>query len=324
MKIDIEHIKHNIKHLWIWMLRKDVFIYLLFVGLAALFWWGRAMSSQREISIKLPIVYTDTPPEIVFESPLPDYLEITLRDNGRLLRQVQHTKPTITISLADKFEEHTNQLHIPTDILRPKVQDILPGSTTIQQIRPEDIVSPYHIEMTKTVPIVLCAQWSLEDQYQLVEPPILEPAYVNIYGSQAEIDAIKTIPTDSIFIEKISGSVHRELTLCIPAGIRTQITTTTVNWQTEQFTDKSFVIPIEVEGLPSGEIIHLFPKTTTIMARVGISHFSTISAKDFRAICKYPYQTQNSLTVEIICNNPRVTQIRSNIREVEYIIERKQ
>lgn len=323
MKIKIEHIKSNCKQLWGWMMRKDAFIYLLFVGLAALFWWGRAMSSQREISIKLPIAYTDIPPEVIFENPLPSYVEITLRDNGRLLRQVQHTKPTITISLADKFNANNHQVHLPTDILRPRVQDFLPGSTSIQQIRPEEIVSSYQVEATKTVPIVLRAQWSLEDQYQLVTSPILHPDSVKIYGSLSAINAIESITTDSIFLKNMSGSVQKEINLRIPNGIRTQIKATTVSWQTEQFTDKSFVIPIEVEDLPESEIMHLFPKITTITVRVSISQFSTISKNDFRAICQYPDPSQQTLTVNIVCNNPHVTQIRSNVREVEYIIERK-
>lgn len=323
MKIDIEHIKSNCKQLWGWMMRKDAFIYLLFVGLAALFWWGRAMSSQREIDIKLPIVYTDIPPEVVFDAPLPSQAEITLRDNGRLLRQVQHIKPTITISLADKLNENNHQLHLPTDVFRPKIQDFLPGSTTIQQVRPEEIITSYHIEDTKIVPIVLRAQWSLEEQYQLVTPPILNPDSVRIYGSPNAINVIESIATDSIFVENLYGSVQKKINLCIPESIRTQISTTTVSWQTEQFTDKSFVIPIEVEDLPDTEIMHLFPKTTTVIVRIGISQFSTISEKDFRAICQYPNSSQQTLTVTIVCNNPHVTQIRSNIREVEYIIERK-
>lgn len=322
MQTTLEHIKHSLKQLWIWMLRKDVFVYLLFVGLATLFWWGRAMSSQREITIKLPITYSDIPAEVVFNHPLPSHLEITIRDNGRQLRQVQHTKLNITISLADKFESSNDRLFLPTDFIRPKVQDVLPGSTIIQQIRPEEITSSYYIEDAKTLPIALHASWTLAEQYQLITPPQLNPSSVTIYGSQSTINAIDSIYTDSMFIENISGVVYKAVGLRLPQGVRTQISTTEVTWQTEQFTDKSFVIPIEVEGLPSNEIMHLFPKTTTITARVGISQFATISPQDFRAVCQYPNQAQNTLDVRIICNNPHVTLIRSNIREVEYIIER--
>ena len=150
-----------------WMLQRDALIYLLFVGLATLFWWGRAMSSQREIDMRLPITYIDLHAQVVFDNPLPTHLKITLRDNGRILRQIQHTKPNLVISIDNKLEKTDGKLQLSTELLRQKVQDILPGSTTIQQINPEDITADYHIESTKTVPIHLRADWRLENQYQL-------------------------------------------------------------------------------------------------------------------------------------------------------------
>ena len=324
MHIKFEHITKPIKQLLIWMLRKDAFIFLLFVGLATLFWWGRAMSSQRDVEIKLPVVYANVPAQVVFETPLPSHLEVVLRENGRLLRQVQHTKPTVTISLADKLNSNGGPLQLSTDIIRQKIQDVLPGSTNIQQIRPEEITSNYYVEATKRVPIKLCAEWTMEQQYQLSAPPVLEPAFVDIYGTQESIDQVDSISTDNVVVDKVYDTVQREVTLQIPAGIRSQTTATTVSWISETFTDKSFVLPIEVEGVPEEEEMRLFPKTTTVTARVGISHFAEVTEDNFRAVCEYPNPSQATLSVTVICNTPYVTKMRTSIREVEYIIERKQ
>lgn len=324
MRIDIPHITLKAKQILAWLVQKDALIYLLFVGLATLFWWGRAMSSQRNIEVKLPVEYTQVPAQVVFSTPLPTHLEVVLRDNGRLLRQIQHTKPTVTISLADKLSETHGTLQLSTDVLRQKIQDNLPGSTAIQQIRPEEITTTYYVEATKKVPIRLCATWTLEKQYQLAEPPVLEPAWVNIYGTQEAIDTIDSISTDSVIVEKLQDQVQRDVALLIPADIRTDKQTITATWTAEIFTEKSLVIPIEVHHLPDNEVIHLFPQTTTITARVGISHFADLTEEDFKAVCEYPEQAQNTLPVTIICNNPYVTQMRASIREVEYIIEKKQ
>lgn len=318
----IKLLKQTFTQIWIWMVRKDAFIYILFVGLAFLFWWGRAMSSQRELTIKLPVEYTHVPAQVVFENQLPTSLEVTLRDNGRLLRQIQHTKPNIQIAIEDKLKDSTGVMLLPTDMIRPKVQDILPGSTVIQQIYPEEITSAFHMEATKCVPISLCAQWTLEEQYQLVAPPMLTPSMIDIYGTQQAIDTIDAILTDSLLVENIVDTKQIEVGLIIPKGIRTQVATTTVVWTAEQFTDKSFTIPIEVEGAVAGEVIHLFPNTTTVTVRVGISHFTQVSAEDLRVVCEYPTHTHNALPVRIEYNNPYITLARSSIREVEYIIER--
>lgn len=305
------------------MVRKDAFVFLLFVGLATLFWWGRAMSSQRDVEIKLPVQYTNVPAQVVFTQELPKQLVVVLRDNGRLLRQVQHTKPTVTISLAEKLGPSDGTLLLSTDVVRQKIQDILPGSTTIQQIRPEEITSPYYVEASKQVPVKLCATWTMEQQYQLSIPPVLDPAVIYIYGPQELVDQVDSISTDSVFIDKVYDTVQRQLALQLPAGIRSNTTTTNVSWISETFTDKSFVLPIQVVNVPAGEMVRMFPKTVTVTARVGISHFSDVTADDFYAVCEYPQFSQETLPVNVICNTPHVTKIRANIREIEYIIERE-
>lgn len=322
MQVDLHNIQLRIKQIWIWMLRKDAFIYLLFVALATLFWWGSAMSSQREMDIKIPITYTDIPAQVVFSEPLPSHLKIKIRDNGRMLRQVQHTKAHLAISLSKMLEKKDGTLHLSTDILRQKTQDLLPGSTDIQQISPEEILIDYQIESVKSVPIKSCVEWTLAEQHLLSTPISLEPSIIEIYGSQQVIDSIDTIYTRNIAVENIQNVVQTEVALEIPTGIRTVFNSTTITWHAEQFTEKSFTIPIEVQGVPQGENIHLFPNTTTIVAQVGLSHFASLVAEDFRAVCHYPTLQAHTLSVTIQCTNPHVAQVRSNIQEVEYIIER--
>ena len=322
MQVDLLKIKQRIKRIWMWMLRKDAFIYLLFVALATLFWWGRAMSSQREIDIKVPIVYAELPAQVVFSEPLPSHLKITLRDNGRLLRQVQHSTPSLTIHMTKVLEESDGIFVLSTDILRQKIQDLLPGSMAIQQIYPEEISVAYHIEAVKSVPIQSRVEWSLAEQYQLSTAISIEPSTIEIYGNQEFIDSIDTIYTKHVVVENINHVVQQEVALEFPAGVRSLINSTTITWEAEQFTDKSFTIPIEVDSIPAGETMHLFPQTTTVVARVGLSHFANVVAEDFRAVCSYPMHKERSLSVKIQCTNPHVTQLRSNIREVEYIIER--
>lgn len=322
MQVDLLKIKQRIKRIWMWMLRKDAFIYLLFVALATLFWWGRAMSSQREIDIKVPIVYAELPAQVVFSEPLPSHLKITLRDNGRLLRQVQHSTPSLTIHMTKVLEESDGIFVLSTDILRQKIQDLLPGSMAIQQIYPEEISVAYHIEAVKSVPILSRVEWSLAEQYQLSTAIRIEPSTIEIYGNQEFIDSTDTIYTEHVVVENINHVVQQEVALEFPAGVRSLINSTTITWEAEQFTDKSFTIPIQVDSIPAGETMHLFPQTTTVVARVGLSHFANVVAEDFRAVCSYPMHKERSLSVKIQCTNPHVTQLRSNIREVEYIIER--
>ena len=70
------------------------------------------------------------------------------------------------------------------------------------------------------------------------------------------------------------------------------------------------------------EIIHLFPQEVTITVRVGISNFANVKSEQFQAVCQYPTQPVSTLPIKIMHNNSYITQMRTSIRDVEYIIER--
>lgn len=322
MPTRVEIVKLRLKQAWIWMLRNDVFIYLLFVAIAMLFWWGRAMSSSREMTISIPIVYTDVPSAVLFDEPLPEFVHVTLRDNGKLLRQISNASSQVSISLADRFAEEEGVLVLSADVLRPKIQDILPGTTTIQLIRPELIERRYQRQEKKVVPVELVASWTLAKQYQLAEEPILKPAEIEIYGRSEVLDTIDAILTDSLLINDLQN-VRRELVdIVIPQGVRASASQVEVAFVAEQFTEKAFTIPIELASQSENEVLHFFPREATVVVRVGVSHFSEVNASDIKAVCPYPTQGERTLPVEIVYSNPYIRHTRTNVREVEYIIER--
>ena len=322
MKFRFEDIQKLTKQVWIWMLKKDAFIFLLFVALSTLFWWGHATSSIRDGEVKLPVAYTNIPDEVFFETPLPDQIEITIRDNGRLLRQVKHSHPTLTINMADKLTPDGYQLHISAETLRPKLQDILPGSTTVQHIRPEAIEAQYSLQTKKVVPVQLRAHCTLAEQYQLKYAPKLIPENVTIYGDSQVISHIQQIYTDSLVITDLRDSVSKTVALQTTNNVRLSAKSVQATWVAEQFTDKSFVLPIRVADLPNTESMHLFPNEVTLMVRVGISHFAQITEQDFNVYCPYPDPQQKTLPVIVETNNPYITKIRTSVQDVEYIIER--
>ena len=84
-----QKIHKQVKWFWSWLWRKDAFIFLLFVGLAFIFWWGQAISSPRDMRMRVSVSYTDIPSSIALDRELPQTIEVTLRDEGKQLRQVR-------------------------------------------------------------------------------------------------------------------------------------------------------------------------------------------------------------------------------------------
>ncbi len=322
MQLNLKPYKHHASRLWLWLLSKDILIFLLFVGLVFAFWWGRSMTSSRDGNIRVEINYSGVDDRVVFATPLPTQLTVSVRDNGKQLRQLSRQTLSLNLNLSSFIAERGGVLQLTADMLRPRLQDILPGSTIVLQIIPEQFQTSYHIESTKMVPIMLQAQVRYAAQYQAKNLPLLSTDSVRIYGTEKILSDIDCIYTDSILINDLRDSITQTVALQLPSSIRCSTTQIQVTFQAEQFTDKSFTLPIRTLLVPEGEHMRLFPQQTTIVVRVGMSHYAQVTVEDLAAVCYYPSKHCDALPIEIQTNNPYISNIRCYPSAVEYIIER--
>ena len=322
MQFNLKPYKHHASRLWLWLLSKDILIFLLFVGLVFAFWWGRSMTSSRDGNIRVEINYSGVDDRVVFATPLPTQLTVSVRDNGKQLRQLSRQTLSLNLNLSSFIAERGGVLQLTADMLRPRLQDILPGSTIVLQIIPEQFQTSYHIESTKMVPIMLQAQVRYAAQYQAKNLPLLSIDSVRIYGTEKVLSDIDCIYTDSILINDLRDSITQTVALQLPSSIRCSTTQIQVTFQAEQFTDKSFTLPIRPLLVPEGEHMRLFPQQTTIVVRVGMSHYAQVTVEDLAAVCYYPSKHCDALPIEIQTNNSYISNIRCYPSAVEYIIER--
>jgi hypothetical protein len=284
VKFTFQPYKRKAIHLWNWLLSKDILIFLLFIGLVSAFWWGRSMTSSRDGNIRVELNYSGVDNRVVFSTPLPSYITVNVRDNGRQLRLLSKQDLNLTINLSTLFVEQKGTLHITAETLRPRLQDILPGSTIIQQFSPEQITNTYDIQSLKHVPIILQSRIEYAPQHQLKSLPKLSMDSVCIYGQEKTLENIQGIYTDTLTITNLRDSVTQDVALQIPTDIRCTTNQIQVLVQAEQFTDKSFKIPICTHNVPQGEHIRLFPQETTVVVRVGISHYPQVTVEDIMAV----------------------------------------
>ena len=320
MTLDLHIFRQYAKRLWTWLWRKDMLIFLLFVGVTTLFWWGRVMSSPRDMELSVPISYIGMDEQAVFSNELPQTLTLLVRDNGQQLRHIAHQGLNLTINLHPYLSSQEGRLTLTADILRPRLQDMLPGSTIIQHISPEVIESEYQVQQVKEVPVLVQALVTAAPQHHIVGEAHVNPSHVRIYGQPQQLEHIDHITTDTLRVSNLRDSIQLTAHLLAPEGVRLSTRDVQVSWQAEQFTEKSFTLPILPVDVPEGKLMRLFPQQVKVTVRVGISQFSKVQESDFQAVCRYNQQL-NALPVEVTTNNPNISNIRISPIAVEYIIQ---
>lgn len=322
MKLELLPYKQKITQLWRWLVKKDFIIFLLFVGLVSIVWWGRSMSSSLDGNLQVQLNYSGVDERISFATPLPTLIQVSVRDNGKQLRQLSKRDLTLNLNLASYFTNQNGTMTLTAETLRSRLQDILPGSTIILRIDPEVISAQYTINDYKKVPVLLMADIECAPQHQLKFQPLLSQDSIYIYGSHEALSTIHHIHTDSVHVNGLQDSLTQMVKLAIPTSVYSIVSEVQMTCQAEPYTDKSLTLPIRVLNTPHGRRLRLFPATTTVMVRVGISQFDKVKEDDLKAVCYYPKQHTDGLTIEIQTNNPYVSNIRCTPAYVEYIIER--
>ena len=91
---------------------KNLLFFLLFLLLAFSFWLMLFCQKENvEGTYRIPSKYTNVPQDIVFDNPLPDYVEVSITDNGAAIFRLDVSKKdSLVINVAELTEDGTNTL----------------------------------------------------------------------------------------------------------------------------------------------------------------------------------------------------------------------
>ena len=303
-------------------MKKDILTFLLFVALAAAVWYGHAMQSVRNTRVPVLIQYTGRPGSIGLGEPgLPDTVMIEVRDAGAQLNTYHREPLRLTIDLHSYIHGDKGTIHVPSDALRRSISDILLGTSKLIDAKPEEITCPYYTEQEKSVVLCFTGELSPASEYQFVGEPVMSRKRIKIYGQGKTLSTIDTVYTEFVHRTDLSDTVVFPVAIAPIPGIRLETDSVRLTVISERFTEKKFIIPIQVTGLPEGYRILLFPKEVEVSVRVGFSHFGQVQASDIKAVCTYSPQHSEKMNVETHYTNPYITAAWSYPAVVEYILE---
>ena len=304
------------------MVKRDILTFLLFVLLAAIIWYGHAMQSVRNTRVPVLIQYTGKPNKIgLGDSGLPDTVMIEVRDAGYRLN-MYHTDPLrLTIDLRQYIHGEKGTIHVPSDALRRSISDILQGTSRLIDTYPEEITCPYFTEQEKCVAVVFAGEVIPAAEHQLVGTPAMSRKTMKIYGQDKVLGAIDTLYTEPVTLDELTDTTDVRIAMAVPQGVRAEEDSISMRIVAERFTEKKFLIPLQVTGLPEGYRLRLFPSEVEVSVRVGMPHFNEVQPTDIQAICVYTPERADKLDVELRYTNPYITSAWVYPGVVEYLLE---
>ena len=269
---------------------KNTLVFLSFVVLASGFWALQFFHQKFEFEVPIRVNYIHIPAGIALSGKLPQEIMIHVQDKGSVyLRYLyKHKKQflfitvdleTISLSKASYIVDQT--------VLRNLINDILFASTQIISFSPDKIEINYSQLAQKELPVVINGAISPATGYMFLETIMIEPAKVVAYGSINTLDTLREIKTQALNYTDIDNNLTVTADLELPDGVNLLIDHVTLSAMVEEYTEKTFELPIICYNLPPTRRIHFFPSTVELSVRVGLSKYSQLSESFFEISVNY-------------------------------------
>lgn len=299
---------------------REILTYLCFVVLATAIWYGRALRSVHDKTLSVEVHYTGIPGSVSFDDPLPDKLNIQVRDAGTRLRSYSDTPLSISVDLTGLFESASGEINIASETLKTAVKQQLQGTTSLQKISPQTIHATYRTQVQKRVPIILRHRIECAPEYQLVDTPTLLQSSVMAYGTTQALDSLEEISTKMLSLSEVKDTNMVSIGLVAPQGIRLSQQSIQVRVIAERYSEKVMTLPVTIEGVPQASRVRIFPNQVSVSMHIGLSHWNEVSEKDIHPYCVYS-DSLETLPVKVRSDNPYVTGLRVHPNSVEYLVE---
>lgn len=254
---------------------KDRTVLLICMGISLMFWIFVKLSKTYEISEAIPLQYR-LPPGRQFVDPPPASLRVNLSGTGwkLLYHYLLQKKPTVAFDLSLSLVQE-----IPRDELISRIEQATDLSIT--NMSTNYLRISLDAKASRRVPLVLDADIEYRNDYYLRDSIILMPDSVTIYGSMQLLDDISFLKTEKLTLNGPQSDERLVLKILKPENGPFELSTneTEVFIPVEQFTEKSFTLPIHIAN--ARDSVRILPATATVTCLVGLSRYEELNETNF-------------------------------------------
>ena len=305
-------------------LNRQVFIFLGFLLLSAIFWLFQTLNTEYEVEYKLPIQLRGVPDNVVITTELPEHISLMIKDKGIALMSYQYgpKKPSIAIDYSD-VNNNTGHVRIPTSQLVKKITEKLSSSTKLVSVSPDTLEFFYNYGRNKRVPVKLSGQVEAAELYYISSIRFM-PDSVTVYASPSILDTITTAYTDAVYYKGVDDTLQIWSRLKKIPGIKYDPTRVRITVNTDQLTEKTVEAPIRVINTPPDRQLRTFPARAKVTFRVGMSRYRYVTEEDFNVYVDYnDIESGNGNMCNVKIGTPPygITHYSVSPTEVEYVIE---
>ena len=297
--------------------------FLFFVFISFFFWISTKLSNTYTLEQSFSINWNDVPEGIIISDK--EYkLNTSIKASGIEVMFYRLFLNELNVSLKEaKFSSAKGIVN--TDRQRFFVEQQLFNNTILNQISPVSLEFEYSNLEKKNVPIIPKIEFNLRPGYLLDKPLSSIPDSILISGPKTLLDSIHNIETQFFSYDDIFEPFSYIVKLKKISKIQMPIDEVKINLSVSRYSEKEFILPIEILNLPKDKRVKLFPPKVKVKVTLPVSIISTVKDSDFSLVVDYNeivYDKARELELSINKQPPAIKQIILEPKKVNFLIRR--
>jgi len=245
------------------------------MSVALLFWIFIKLSKTYQDSRLIALEYHLSPGQVFSKTP-PSNFSATCEGQGwdLLSSYIRYPRPVIAIDLQAR-----KNADVQRDELILKATELL--SLTVVDVKVNYIAFDLDSTAMRLVPVILKKDISLASDFHIRDSILISPDSVMLTGPTKALAALSYVETEKLILSGLKKSQRCKVKIIPPAmeEVRMSPNEAIVEIPVEQFTEKSFSIPVKVSA--GKNKYSLLPAKVELSFIVPLSRYDLIQADDF-------------------------------------------
>ena len=297
--------------------------FLLFVFVSFSFWISTKLSNTYTLEQTFSINWNDVPEGVII-SEMEYKLNASIKASGIEVLFYRLFMNELNISLKEaKFSLSKGIVNIERQHFF--VEQQLFNNTILNQINPVSMEFEYSNLDEKMVPILPKIEFNLRPGFLIDKPILSSPDSILIRGPKILLDSISNIETQFFTYDDIFEPFSKMVKLKKNPKIQMPVNEVKINLSVSRYSEKVFILPVEVINLPKNLRVKLFPPKAKIKVTLPISILTTVKDSDFTLVVDYNEiinDQAKELQLIIKKQPPAIKQIILEPKKVNFLIRR--
>lgn len=303
---------------------KNLLTFLVFLVVAAFFWFLMALNDEVEKDYTIEVVINDMPEDITLLSDVAPTIGVTVKDHGRsLLRYDWGNPPKLKLDFSDFELVGKDRIVLREQKMKSMVRDLFNSSTQIAYVKPDSLNIWYTSMPAETLPVRINIDVQASPQHIIYGQITVEPDSVMVFSAQGIPSSIVSISTEEIAARGLSDTTVYELSVVPPKGSRVIPQKVKVTVPVEPLISKKVNTKLSTTNVPQQYNLLPFPSFVDVTYLLPMSAYSNNSFVPSAYVDYRDYTpSKSTIPVKIGRTPDYVKSISVAPTEVEFVIER--